>query len=975
MPNMKALPAPGPSLFKSLLHKFRADFLTNWRLVLLGLTGLVLSLASGWTTYDGIYNFTQTPVLSLMITFGIQGVMLVTAWLIGESFATGSTGEDNQKTRGFATIADIIRKSSQLFFSFMVLLAIAFILAKFALNYDTLQLFQSLSLSLFGASSILGGILFFAFLLVLFSRADIIGPYARGVRVILAHLPLWLMFLSTMATSVFFSFDSLFTTIFPAEERKRAGDLRATGQITGIIADIDARIEQRRKEAADLLLASKPWTEYRQELDKLSRLLRSAPKALEAEFARRQRERQILFAEQQQIMANAQASVQNLKSERDLLKPSLERLESQKNSLEAEVQRIRDEKRAKEQELATREAEAKAEARGVGATGRAGRGPKFRELNKLVTKLKIDIDAINTQLTTAESALDSNIRERNQGRQRLQEIEQRISQFETQNTAAKENLKSQQESADDGSGLQINVATGLKSLEQNVAAFRQNPARLTLNNLQELCGRLISTVSQVPGLQLKAADINCNPDKTNEGASKVFSLDESRKRYQSLCGKEAKVPAGTDALLDFGQRCILTSGLPSADTQEFRNSLNRIALNRDDKAHRFVVTWNAFNDGNSLAHLALIIAIAIDALVFMSGLFGANAVVSPLADSPKARNRPISQLKEIVENALLPDKAYSADLVLNVMHPRLDEDNSGYMASINLQGLALDQHLIIKKVLAAGASLGLVKHDIQDVHLFLIRSELFEFLSSVRAYEAKLGNLKAEAAIPRYTGHNLNPTDPIPLVSEDAKPEADARQLAIDFEETLALPKQEQKPQLEFQARKEERRRILSSYLRAFEITETIIIRLEDMNVTDDPVEWQTRLDAIRKVNPELSARIDDIQTASRAALQDTHSELKEKYASEPELLYLVGEYADTFDKYIPGITLWKSYEQSKKRAHAVREQFKAANLKLLSATEEQQKEINALLSKLEDAEAEKIDGWLELEDIIGKLKTALEKL
>ena len=60
--------------------------LLNWRLLLLGLTGLVLSIASGWTTWDGIQNFTDEPVLSLMITFGIQGIMLVTAWLIGESF-------------------------------------------------------------------------------------------------------------------------------------------------------------------------------------------------------------------------------------------------------------------------------------------------------------------------------------------------------------------------------------------------------------------------------------------------------------------------------------------------------------------------------------------------------------------------------------------------------------------------------------------------------------------------------------------------------------------------------------------------------------------------------------------------------------------------------------------------------------------------------------------------------------------------
>lgn len=64
-------------------------FFTNWQLTLLGTAALVLSLAGGWTTWDGMRNFTGEPVLSLMFTFGIHGVMLIVAWLIGESFATG----------------------------------------------------------------------------------------------------------------------------------------------------------------------------------------------------------------------------------------------------------------------------------------------------------------------------------------------------------------------------------------------------------------------------------------------------------------------------------------------------------------------------------------------------------------------------------------------------------------------------------------------------------------------------------------------------------------------------------------------------------------------------------------------------------------------------------------------------------------------------------------------------------------------
>ena len=62
---------------------------SNWRLALLGSTSVVLSLVAGYTTFDGLRNFTGGGTLSLAATFGIQGVMLVAAWLIGESFASG----------------------------------------------------------------------------------------------------------------------------------------------------------------------------------------------------------------------------------------------------------------------------------------------------------------------------------------------------------------------------------------------------------------------------------------------------------------------------------------------------------------------------------------------------------------------------------------------------------------------------------------------------------------------------------------------------------------------------------------------------------------------------------------------------------------------------------------------------------------------------------------------------------------------
>jgi hypothetical protein len=68
-----------------LMHAVEETVFANWQLGLLGTTGIVLSLASGYTTWDGMRNFTGEPVLSGMITFGIQGVMLLPSWVVWHS--------------------------------------------------------------------------------------------------------------------------------------------------------------------------------------------------------------------------------------------------------------------------------------------------------------------------------------------------------------------------------------------------------------------------------------------------------------------------------------------------------------------------------------------------------------------------------------------------------------------------------------------------------------------------------------------------------------------------------------------------------------------------------------------------------------------------------------------------------------------------------------------------------------------------
>ena len=83
-------------------------------------------------------------------------------------------------------------------------------------------------------------------LLTVFARTDVVAPYAQALRIMAKNSMLWVMFLACMSTSVFFSFDSRFNVVFPKEQRERVAELRATNQVSAIIADIGATISTQQ---------------------------------------------------------------------------------------------------------------------------------------------------------------------------------------------------------------------------------------------------------------------------------------------------------------------------------------------------------------------------------------------------------------------------------------------------------------------------------------------------------------------------------------------------------------------------------------------------------------------------------------------------------------------------------------------------------------------------------------------------------
>jgi hypothetical protein len=722
---------------KPVWRRIEETILSNWRLALLGATGIVLSLASGWTTWDGMRNFTQEPLLSLMITFGIQGVMLIVAWLIGESFATGmnqqtAAGAPRGLNSGVQTAIGLAT-GTLLFFAVMAII----LQATGTVDWRSAGT-SDFSWSHLGDKLLLAvvGLLVFA-LIVVYATSDIIKPYLQGSRVILKNAVLWVMFLACMTTSVFFSFDSLFTAIFPQSERVRAAELRAQNQVAGIIADVGQTIDKSSAREAEALFAGAGWLAYDDQLNKLAKAAQGAQGEIERYFNEQVEAKNRTVKEQQERIATAQSSQAGLTGKKASLTDERARIAAERPGLAADYAQKKNDLDGKAREIDAKRVEAMAEDKGVEGTLKEGRGPVYRqrmeELYKLQAAYKIAEERTNNakkRLDTVETRLAQIDRE-------LAAIDGDLATYGAEAQTAEQRIQLAQGRSGDEDAVRLDPTRILTGFEAAKAEFRQKPNVEHLASLQQQCSQLLGALASTEATKERVRGIDCDPKQASEAAATMFALNAGAKTFAAACagGEKLESNKGADALFGFARKCLSDSGLPSKETDQLRTKINGAELNRDDKAHRFVVTWNAFEDGNRLAYLALSIAIAIDALVFMSGLFGANAVRSPLSDVPSFKARTAQQLEAIVENALLPDTFETARVTLQSLRPITNV--SGFMAEVRPD--ELDPHTAgrVLGVLNAGATIHAVEYD-ETRRRYLVRSELFEFLSVVakKAFEA-----------------------------------------------------------------------------------------------------------------------------------------------------------------------------------------------------------------------------------------------
>jgi hypothetical protein len=709
-------------------HALEKALSDNWQLTLLAATGVALSLASAYTTFDGLRNFTSAPLLSVFIAFGVQGVMLIVAWLIGESFAVGMNqrSPEGRRLRLADAIIGMLLGLSLVAVAFYWVLhqAQALLITRRGIEADVVRLADVGSYFLF-ALLLLGALLFG------FRRGgDIATPYVQSLRLIVKNAVLWVMLLASMSASVFFSFDSHFNAIFPADQRKRAAEIRTISQIGGVIADVGALTQRRQIEEAERLFGTDGWKAYEGNLTALAQAAQGAQGELEKYFVQQMEARRRAIAEQQERIATAQSGQAGLAVKKVSLGEELSRLKAERPALAADYAQHRSELDGKAREIDAKRVESLAEDRGVEGTMKQGKGPVYRQrLSELATlndQYKIAQERTKDaqkRLATTETRIAQIDRE-------LSTIDGDLAKLKGEAETAGQRIKAAEGNGGEEEEGRIDPGRVLPAFERARAAFRQQPTAEHLSALQQQCAQLLGAMASTAAVKERVRAIDCDPKQAAEASARVFALNAGLAAFDSNCagGDKLAKHTTTDALLGFGRKCLQDSGLISKDSATLGASLAAIDMNRDDKAHRFVVTWNAFLDGNRLAYLSLVLAIGVDALVFMSGLFGAQALRSPLSDVPSPKARSAHQLQAIIEAALLPDTFEKARAAREAMHPIAPVD--GFTNVVNLSELHPESATKVRDVLNAGATIGAVRQTPRP-GTYLVRAELYEFLCEV----------------------------------------------------------------------------------------------------------------------------------------------------------------------------------------------------------------------------------------------------
>ncbi len=556
-----------------------AGLLSHKSTIILLICGITLSIYSGYTTLTGMSHFTAAgdafPTMALLATIGIQGIMLVSAWIIGDR------------------------------------------------------------LKYWGAP----------------------GAW-------ITNAAFMVMFLATMACSVFFSYDSIFSNAADQNYRRAFADIEAQTAVTRIINEVPAQLDNELLRAKANIRTSLPWQEYRNSIQKLS--------ALEARFATQLRAMQQAKVDQVEL-ENAKRRKRNekvegrldvIRTERATLAARIANLQRTHAELAKDITVHSDDYRKRDSAYRKAEADVIKEALGVtgeGLTGKEGCGAACRKKREIARELQASSLTALRRRDALQARFQSTGLDIARLQSRLAGLDRQLGNAADQD-AGKSNFIQGQSVSKTG------PTQDQTSLSFRLSAFDLNPSSQTLSELVTVCVAVQSELRRIS--PDTTAGTNCEPGLLKDEIAPVDRLLVGQLAFAASCKNQKHLIASQSfaQAIDFGGQCLRQSALPFDTISAYQGRLNTLARESTAAAHSFYQSWKALAVMDTLALFAIAIAIGIDMLTFFTGIFGAQTTFSPM---DRVR---LPDVREMLTNVPTVDKLS----MLAAVKPQRPRESGGF---------------------------------------------------------------------------------------------------------------------------------------------------------------------------------------------------------------------------------------------------------------------------------------------------------
>lgn len=498
-------------------------------------------------------------------------------------------------------------------------------------------------------------------------------PEGQGLFVI-RHFGKVLMLCIAMAASIFFSFAAHFENVYGPKRLELANLQNAREDTTRVFVAAEKAIIAERDDVSAGLRDGAAWKEFNSKLNAMLKLAEDNPAFVQAQVKTRR-------AQADGELGKTRADLRNLREDRERIAGEIGKTEALSDAPSG-ADPGASEKRVKD--LAGRLDEAKAqhgrldlalktergpgndpanvpeacrsvaEAQARGATSTAARrpnsglggrtragngkdGPVSRCIAPLVAEAKIKVDILERDLRR----LTDDNRTRMQGsaaraqtigelKAKKLELDGKIATLESrerQEEAIVKSVESSTEQIAAASGAEIGKRVGAER-----DAFLRVGSKELFNAMVQSCGSLNELLrSGSAEITAKMPQGACDTSGFSAQVDRMVTLDAALQQFRAACKVDNELN-NLPTPMDFvrrGSSCLALAKVPDRLRAE-NAAINSIAQLNHPDASNFERSVGSLKRGDTLAWLAAALAVAVDLIVFLSAVLGAQHDATPL---------------------------------------------------------------------------------------------------------------------------------------------------------------------------------------------------------------------------------------------------------------------------------------------------------------------------------------------------------